>query len=103
MPDTLVTYAESNSFSLLIGGKRGFQQTGLFLTQDFGHIYAGRVGFEQVTGVILSAGSAATADFAVLAQAAFALDIALVPQFKVEIAVLKLIPYLREFLFFYVS
>ncbi len=78
---------------LLQLSRTGLDKAEWFLfAQDFGDVRARWVGFEQVAGVVFCSCSASAADFAVLADAALAFDVALVTELKVQSRLLQFVP-----------
>ena len=57
-------------------------------TQNFGYVVACGVRFKEVASVEFSACSASSADFAVLADATSALEVAFISEFEVELTLL---------------
>jgi hypothetical protein len=78
---------------LLQLSRTGLDKTERFLfAQDLRNVSARWVGFEQVASVVLCACSATAADFAVLADAALAFNVALVTKLKVQSRLLQFVP-----------
>ena len=57
-------------------------------TKNFGYVVACGVRFKEVASVEFSACSASSADFAVLADATSALEVAFISEFEVELTLL---------------
>src|SRR3989304_4543413 len=64
----------------------------LCFPKHLGYVGACRVGFEEVSCVVFCSCSAASADFAVLADPAPALYVALVSQLRVPVGLLSVVP-----------